>query len=67
MNVTIPDKIYKLLILIGMILVGYSEYNYQFKSNEIDKVFHEMLTLSDTLALAIILEKYEVDFSKLRA
>ena len=64
MNMTIPDSIPKLLVFIGLFLVGYSTYQSDLNSKEFDKHFDKSRTLQDSFDLKNLILKRKVELLK---
>jgi len=58
MNIGIPDKIHKLLVSLGIILIGYSEIRYTDSINDWKKEYQMNISLRDSFDL----EKISMDF-----
>ncbi|MNQ71274.1 putative zinc ribbon domain protein [compost metagenome] len=58
MDIEIPDKIYKLIVLLGVIIVGYSEIQRSTGINDWKKDFDNTTSLNDSLSL----ERISMDF-----
>ena len=60
MNINIPDKLYKLLTLIGLIIIGYSEYNDSNATNKWDKISNKLFSINNTLSLEEITSSFNL-------
>lgn len=59
MNINIPDKLYKLLTLIGLILIGYSFYNTEFIEQKYFSEIDKHREIKDSLLLSEMIIKNE--------
>ncbi len=59
MNINIPDKLYKLLTLIGLILIGYSFYNTEFIEQKYFSEIDKHREVRDSLLLSEMILKNE--------
>lgn len=57
MNINIPDKLYKLLALIGLILIGYSIYNIDFVEKKYFSEIYDHRKIRDSLLLTEMIIK----------
>lgn len=61
MNIGIPDKIYKLLVSLGIILIGYSEIKYTDSINDWKKEYQMNISLRDSFDLQKISMDFELE------
>lgn len=61
MNINIPDKIYKLLILIGLILIGYSTYQTEKSERIYFSKIDRFRAVSDSILLANLNLEFKID------
>lgn len=67
MNINIPDKFYKLFVLIGILLVGYSYY----QMDREERIYFEKIDgynkVQDSLAIAVFIRNYKLNEIKRKA